>query len=61
MNERLAQVRCFLLDMDGTFYLGDHLLDGALRFAEDLADFPDKPTCIFDHLGAVANWPSTQG
>lgn len=32
--ERLSQVRCFLLDMDGTFYLGDRLLDGALRFIE---------------------------
>lgn len=29
---RLAQVRCFLLDMDGTFYLGDRLLEGALHF-----------------------------
>jgi 4-nitrophenyl phosphatase len=32
--ERLAQVRCFLLDMDGTFYLGENLLEGALRFIE---------------------------
>jgi HAD superfamily hydrolase (TIGR01457 family) len=30
----LAQVRCFLLDMDGTFYLGEQLLEGALRFIE---------------------------
>lgn len=29
---RLAQVRCFLLDMDGTFYFGDRLLEGALHF-----------------------------
>ncbi len=28
----LAKIRCFLLDMDGTFYLGDHLLPGALDF-----------------------------
>src|SRR5215208_6553778 len=28
----LADVRCFLLDMDGTFYLGDHLIEGALEF-----------------------------
>ena len=32
----LSAVRCFLLDMDGTFYLGDHLLKGALRFIEQL-------------------------
>ncbi len=29
---RLRQVRCFLLDMDGTFYLGDQLLPGAKDF-----------------------------
>ncbi len=29
---RLAGVHCFLLDMDGTFYLGDRLLQGALEF-----------------------------
>lgn len=32
----LRQVRCFLLDMDGTFYLGEHLIEGALRFIEVL-------------------------
>jgi HAD superfamily hydrolase (TIGR01450 family) len=32
MSERLARVRGFLLDMDGTFYLDDRLLEGALRF-----------------------------
>ena len=28
----LQNIDCFLLDMDGTFYLGDELLPGALRF-----------------------------
>lgn len=32
LREQLAQVRCFLLDMDGTFYLGDRLIDGSLDF-----------------------------
>ena len=32
----LSQVRCFLLDMDGTFYLGEQLLDGSLQFIETL-------------------------
>jgi len=27
--EKLNQIRCFLFDMDGTIYLGDHLLPGA--------------------------------
>ena len=30
--DRLRKVRCFLLDMDGTFYLGDQLLPGAKDF-----------------------------
>lgn len=29
---KLHQVKCFLLDMDGTFYLGNQLLPGALDF-----------------------------
>lgn len=32
----LEKVRGFLLDMDGTFYLGDRLLPGAARFLEVL-------------------------
>src|SRR6266498_1106535 len=35
-NDSLRHVRCFLLDMDGTFYLGEQLLEGALRFIEVL-------------------------
>jgi phosphoglycolate/pyridoxal phosphate phosphatase family enzyme len=33
-SERLAQVQCFLLDMDGTVFLGDQLLEGAKRFLD---------------------------
>jgi 4-nitrophenyl phosphatase len=32
MSARLAQARAFLLDMDGTFFLGERLIDGALDF-----------------------------
>jgi 4-nitrophenyl phosphatase/NagD protein len=32
----LEHVRCFLLDMDGTFYLGESLLPGALEFIDVL-------------------------
>ncbi len=32
LPDRLLQTRCFLLDMDGTFYLGGQLLPGALDF-----------------------------
>ncbi len=34
---KLADIRLFLLDMDGTVYLGDKLLPGALEFIELLA------------------------
>lgn len=34
--ERLRATECFLLDMDGTFYLGDQLLPGALAFIETI-------------------------
>ena len=35
-KDRLRRVRCFLLDMDGTFYLGDRLIDGSLAFLDCL-------------------------
>lgn len=35
-NISLSEVRCFLLDMDGTIYLGEQLLQGALEFIEVL-------------------------
>ena len=28
----IQDVRCFLLDMDGTFYLGENLIPGSLDF-----------------------------
>src|SRR5215217_8133464 len=36
-NKPLLKVRCFLLDMDGTFYLGERLLEGALQFIDLLS------------------------
>lgn len=34
LRQRLASVKCFMLDMDGTFYLGDRLLEGSLDFLD---------------------------
>lgn len=34
--EILKRKKCFLLDMDGTFYLGNELIDGALEFLDIL-------------------------
>lgn len=36
IRARLAPIRCFLLDMDGTFYLGDQLIEGSLDFLDAL-------------------------
>ena len=36
IRERLAPIKCFLLDMDGTFYLGDQLIEGSLDFLDAL-------------------------
>ena len=36
MTDRLSATSCFLLDMDGTFYLGNRLLEGSLHFIEVL-------------------------
>ena len=35
-NKQLLDVKCFLLDMDGTFNLGDELIEGSLYFIETL-------------------------
>jgi 4-nitrophenyl phosphatase len=37
-HEPLLHVRCYLLDMDGTFNLGEELLEGSLRFIETLKE-----------------------
>ncbi len=38
MPKRLEAVRCFMLDMDGTFYLGERILPGSLDFIRRLAE-----------------------
>ncbi len=34
----LSDVKCFLLDMDGTFYLGGQLIEGSLDFIQKVVD-----------------------
>ena len=34
----LSNIRLFVLDMDGTFYLGNQILDGALQFLKAVKD-----------------------
>lgn len=57
IRARLAPVRCFLLDMDGTFYLGDKLIEGSLDFlhalertgrtARFLTNNSSKSACVY--------------
>ncbi len=37
-NEALAGVKLFVLDMDGTVYLGDHLIEGSLDFIHQVVE-----------------------
>src|SRR6266498_1745387 len=37
-NEHLLNVKCFLLDMDGTFNLGEKIIDGSLYFIDTLRE-----------------------
>ena len=34
MRAALSGIRCFLLDMDGTFYLGDRIIEGSMEFLQ---------------------------
>ena len=36
--KNLQNIKCFLLDMDGTIYLGNELIDGAKEFLKTLRD-----------------------
>ena len=36
IRAKLSGIRCFLLDMDGTFYLGDRIIPGGLEFLDVL-------------------------
>ncbi|MBQ1258102.1 MAG: HAD family hydrolase, partial [Clostridia bacterium] len=35
---KLEQVKCFLLDMDGTFYLGGKIIEGSLDFIKKVQE-----------------------
>lgn len=41
-EEALNGVKLFVLDMDGTVYLGDQLIDGALDFIHDVEQSEDR-------------------
>ncbi len=45
IREQLSKIRCFLLDMDGTFYLGNQLIEGSLDFLAKLKETGRQ--CLF--------------
>lgn len=40
--DKLAEKKCYLLDMDGTIYLGEQLIDGADKFLEKIKETGKK-------------------
>ena len=55
MNQ-LRDIRCFMLDMDGTFYLGHRLLPGALRFMQYLADTGREAVFVTNNSSKSASY-----
>lgn len=62
LRQRLASIRCFVLDMDGTIYLGDRLfpftrafLDKAARAGKDVCFFTNNSSrCAADYVEKLA-------
>lgn len=46
-NEALKDVKLFVLDMDGTVYLGDNPIPGAFDFIRDVENSNDKDFIFF--------------
>ena len=46
LRSRLADIRCFVLDMDGTIYLGDRLFPFTKTFLEKAAG-AGREVCFF--------------
>ncbi len=46
-EEALNGVKLFVLDMDGTVYLGDNMIDGALDFIHDVENSKDRDFIFF--------------
>ena len=44
IRAKLSGIRCFLLDMDGTFYLGDRIIPGGLEFLDVLCLLYTSPS-----------------
>ena len=53
-TELLEKAELFVLDMDGTFYLGDRILDGALDFLKTVEESGRKYLFFYKQFFPVA-------
>ena len=49
--DRLINTRLFLLDMDGTLYLGDDVCDGAVDFIHSISETGRKYIYLTNKIG----------
>ncbi len=55
-KEMISTIQCYLLDMDGTFYLGDRLIPGSLDFIQKLADTGKKALFLTNNSSRTAQY-----
>ena len=55
-EEALKDVKLFVLDMDGTFYLGDRIIDGALDFIHKVEDTGRKFLFFTNNASRVSSF-----
>ena len=46
-EDALKGVKLFVLDMDGTVYLGNHMIDGALDFIHEVDASEDRDYFLY--------------
>jgi len=52
----LKNIKCFFLDLDGTFYLGDQILPGSLEFLEEIEKRSLKVLFVTNNSSRSANY-----
>ena len=57
-EDALKGVELFVLDMDGTVYLGDQLIEGALDFIREVDASEDRDFIFFKSFGLVTTTSS---
>ena len=50
-HKLLSEIELFVLDMDGTFYLGENMIEGSLDFIQKVKD---TGLCVYEGAGHFA-------